>query len=223
MNKNLKVNSVRRFSGEEELELEGSKTHENLKAAFAGEAQANRRYLFFAQKAGMEASFFLPFLFGIIFIPIILLFVSFFVFCFQFYVCFFLFFRLNIDVEGLTDVARLFRDTGDGETGHANGKKITLFLVLLLFILFIFDDDDGCTIKCLKYLLFLCDSISAICLILIIQQNNNSTMIMFEIGHLYFLEQVGDPVTGEPIGDTKSNLKSAIIGETHEVNILENS
>ena len=35
-------------------ELKGSKTQENLKAAFAGESQANRRYLWFAQKADVE-------------------------------------------------------------------------------------------------------------------------------------------------------------------------
>ena len=35
-------------------ELRGSKTEENLKMAFAGESQANRRYLFFAQKADVE-------------------------------------------------------------------------------------------------------------------------------------------------------------------------
>jgi rubrerythrin len=34
--------------------LEGTKTHENLKEAFAGESQANRRYLYFAQKADVE-------------------------------------------------------------------------------------------------------------------------------------------------------------------------
>ncbi len=54
----------------------GSKTHENLKAAFAGESQANRRYTYFAKMA---------------------------------------------DVEGLPDVAGLFKDTADGETGHAHG------------------------------------------------------------------------------------------------------
>ena len=54
----------------------GSKTHENLKAAFAGESQANRRYMYFAKVA---------------------------------------------DVEGLPDVAGLFKDTADGETGHAHG------------------------------------------------------------------------------------------------------
>ncbi|HKY33804.1 MAG TPA: rubrerythrin family protein [Candidatus Polarisedimenticolia bacterium] len=57
-------------------ELKGSKTHENLKEAFAGESQANRRYLYFAKVA---------------------------------------------DIEGYPDVAGLFRDTADGETGHAHG------------------------------------------------------------------------------------------------------
>ncbi len=57
-------------------ELKGTKTHENLKAAFAGESQANRRYLYFAKQA---------------------------------------------DVEGYPDIAGLFRDTAEGETGHAHG------------------------------------------------------------------------------------------------------
>jgi rubrerythrin len=57
-------------------ELKGSKTHDNLKAAFAGESQANRRYLYFAKVA---------------------------------------------DVEGYPDIAGLFRDTAEGETGHAHG------------------------------------------------------------------------------------------------------
>ena len=57
-------------------DLKGTKTHENLKAAFAGESQANRRYLYFAKKA---------------------------------------------DVEGYPDIAGLFRDTAEGETGHAHG------------------------------------------------------------------------------------------------------
>ena len=35
-------------------ELKGSKTEGNLKAAFASESQANRRYLYFAQKADVE-------------------------------------------------------------------------------------------------------------------------------------------------------------------------
>ncbi len=56
--------------------LKGSKTHENLKYAFAGESQANRRYLYFAKVA---------------------------------------------DVEGLPEVASNFRETAEGETGHAHG------------------------------------------------------------------------------------------------------
>ena len=90
--------------------LKGSKTEENLKAAFSGESQANRRYLYFANKA---------------------------------------------DVEGQNDVAALFRSTAEGETGHAHG-------------------------------------------------------------HLEWLEQVGDPATGLPIGSTRNNLKAAVAGETHE-------
>jgi rubrerythrin len=34
--------------------LNGSKSFENLKEAFAGEAQANRRYLYFARVADIE-------------------------------------------------------------------------------------------------------------------------------------------------------------------------
>ena len=90
--------------------LKGSKTEQSLRDAFAGESQANRRYLYFANKA---------------------------------------------DIEGQNDVAALFRSTAEGETGHAHG-------------------------------------------------------------HLEFLEQVGDPATGLPIGATRSNLKAAIAGETHE-------
>ena len=92
------------------MSLKGTQTEENLKAAFSGESQANRRYLYFAQ---------------------------------------------NADVEGYNDVASVFRSTAEGETGHAHG-------------------------------------------------------------HLEFLEEVGDPATGEPIGDTSANLKAAIAGETHE-------
>ncbi len=58
------------------MSLNGTKTHANLKAAFAGESQANRRYLYFAKVA---------------------------------------------DIEGYPDVAGLFRDTAEGETGHAHG------------------------------------------------------------------------------------------------------
>jgi len=92
------------------MSLKGSKTEDNLKAAFAGESQANRRYLYFAQKA---------------------------------------------DVEGYNDVSALFRSTAEGETGHAHG-------------------------------------------------------------HLEYLEEVGDPATGMPMGGTEDNLKSAVAGETHE-------
>ncbi len=56
--------------------LKGTKTHDNLKAAFAGESQANRRYLYFAKIA---------------------------------------------DVEGYPEVAGNFRETAEGETGHAHG------------------------------------------------------------------------------------------------------
>ena len=35
-------------------DLDGTQTHANLKEAFAGESQANRRYLYFAQKADVE-------------------------------------------------------------------------------------------------------------------------------------------------------------------------
>jgi rubrerythrin len=90
--------------------LKGSKTEANLKEAFAGESQANRRYLYFAQKA---------------------------------------------DVEGYPDAAALFRSVAEGETGHA-------------------------------------------------------------FGHFDFLAAVGDPVTGEPVGPTEDNLRSAIAGETYE-------
>ncbi len=34
--------------------LKGTKSHENLKHAFAGESQANRRYLYFARRADIE-------------------------------------------------------------------------------------------------------------------------------------------------------------------------
>ena len=91
-------------------QLKGTKTHENLKAAFAGESQANRRYLYVAKVA---------------------------------------------DVEGRPDIAGLFRDTAEGETGHAHG-------------------------------------------------------------HLDYIKEVGDPATGEPIGDTLQNLASAVAGETYE-------
>ena len=58
------------------MDFKESKTHQNLRDAFAGESMANRRYLYFAKQA---------------------------------------------DVEGLPDIAGLFRDTAEGETGHAHG------------------------------------------------------------------------------------------------------
>ena len=36
------------------MKLKGSRTEDNLKAAFARESQANRRFLYFAQKADIE-------------------------------------------------------------------------------------------------------------------------------------------------------------------------
>ena len=35
-------------------DIKGTKTHQNLKDAFAGESQANRRYLYFAKQADIE-------------------------------------------------------------------------------------------------------------------------------------------------------------------------
>ncbi len=35
-------------------DLHGTQTHQNLKEAFRGESQANRRYLYFARKADIE-------------------------------------------------------------------------------------------------------------------------------------------------------------------------
>jgi rubrerythrin len=38
----------------DKMDLKGSKTEQSLKDAFAGESQANRRYLYFANKADIE-------------------------------------------------------------------------------------------------------------------------------------------------------------------------
>ena len=38
------------------MDLKGSKTEGHLKDAFAGESQANRRYLYFAQKLMLKAT-----------------------------------------------------------------------------------------------------------------------------------------------------------------------
>lgn len=35
-------------------------------------------------------------------------------------------------------------------------------------------------------------------------------------GHLEYLEGIGDPLTGVPIGDTRANLRAAIHGETQQ-------
>jgi len=35
-------------------------------------------------------------------------------------------------------------------------------------------------------------------------------------GHLDFIKEVGDPVTGKPIGNTAKNLEAAVAGETYE-------
>jgi rubrerythrin len=53
---NLRV-SIFRLEKEETpvmSKLKGTKTHDNLKHAFAGESQANRRYLYFARQADIE-------------------------------------------------------------------------------------------------------------------------------------------------------------------------
>ena len=75
------------------MHLKDSQTLENLKAAFSGESQANRRYLYFAARA---------------------------------------------DLEGLTEVAEIFRSTAEGETGHAHGH--------LDFIAEVGDPATGCPI-----------------------------------------------------------------------------
>jgi len=48
----LFINSISRSFATNSLK--GSKTHQNLKDAFAGESMANRRYTYFAQKADIE-------------------------------------------------------------------------------------------------------------------------------------------------------------------------
>ena len=58
------------------MNVKGTKTEEALKAAFAGESKANRRYLYFANMA---------------------------------------------DIQGAPEVANVFRNTAEGETGHAHG------------------------------------------------------------------------------------------------------
>ena len=161
-------------------ELKGSKTHDNLKAAFAGESQANRRYLYFANKA---------------------------------------------DIEGQNDVAALFRSTAEGETGHAHGH--------LEFLEETGDPATGLPIGPTKdnlkaafagesqanrrYLYFANKADI---------EGQNDVAALFRStaegetghahGHLEFLEAVGDPATGLPIGSSRQNLKAAVAGETHE-------
>jgi rubrerythrin len=48
------VFQVTQFRGETMAALKGTKTHQNLKDAFAGESQANRRYIYFAKTADIE-------------------------------------------------------------------------------------------------------------------------------------------------------------------------
>jgi rubrerythrin len=47
-------NNHARQGGKEMGKLDGTQTHQNLKDAFAGESQANRRYLYFAKQADIE-------------------------------------------------------------------------------------------------------------------------------------------------------------------------
>jgi rubrerythrin len=48
------LNQIIQETGDSAMSLKGTKTEQNLKDAFAGESQANRRYLYFAQKADVE-------------------------------------------------------------------------------------------------------------------------------------------------------------------------
>jgi rubrerythrin len=53
------VRTATRYTIDKEIampSLKGTKTHQNLKDAFAGESQANRRYLYFANKADVEGN-----------------------------------------------------------------------------------------------------------------------------------------------------------------------
>ena len=161
-------------------QLKSSKTVDNLKAAFAGESQANRRYLYFAQKA---------------------------------------------DVEGHNDVAAVFRSTAEGETGHAHGH--------LEYLEEVGDpatgEPIGATNANLKasiagesqanrrYLYFASKADV---------EGQNDVAALFRStaegetghahGHLDYLAAVGDPATDLPIGTSRENLKAAIAGETHE-------
>lgn len=39
-------------------------------------------------------------------------------------------------------------------------------------------------------------------------------------GHLEFLEEIGDPLSGKPLGDTAASLRAAIAGEAEEADTL---
>jgi hypothetical protein len=53
-NTDVEFPSLINQSRRKNMALKGSKTEQNLKDAFAGESQANRRYLYFAAKADVE-------------------------------------------------------------------------------------------------------------------------------------------------------------------------
>ena len=162
------------------MNLKGSKTEKNLKDAFAGESQANRRYLYFAQKA---------------------------------------------DVEGFNDVSTVFRSTAEGETGHAHGHLEYLEAVgdpatglpIGETKLNLKDAFAGESQANRRYLYFAAKADV---------EGYNDVSAVFRStaegetghahGHLEYLEAVGDPATGLPIGSTSNNLKAAIAGETHE-------
>ena len=161
-------------------ELKNSKTAENLKEAFAGESQANRRYLYFAQKA---------------------------------------------DVEGYPDVAALFRSVAEGETGHAFGH----FDFLREIGDPVTGEPVGATADNLKtafagesqanrrYLYFAQKAdVEGYPDVAALFRSVAEGETGHAFGHFDFLREVGDPVTGVPVGSTEDNLKSAIEGETYE-------
>ena len=44
----------------------------------------------------------------------------------------------------------------------------------------------------------------------------DALVLLAQAARLEYLQEVGDPATGEPIGDTEKNLKAAVAGETYE-------
>ena len=126
--------------------LKGTKTHDNLKAAFAGESQANRRYLYFANKADVEGQNDVSAIFrstaegetghahghldylAVVGDPATDLPIG--SSRQNLKAAFagesqanrrYLYFASKADVEGQNDVAAVFRSTAEGETGHAHG------------------------------------------------------------------------------------------------------